>query len=63
MSDGLFSDADLDLENMIKERASKPAEKKKEDKEEKATEGPFDKRLYIIDGYSTGTTSPISPIR
>ena len=52
MSDGLFSDADLDLENMIKERASKPAEKKKEDKEEKATEGPFDKRLYIIDGYS-----------
>lgn len=54
MSDELFSASDLDPENILKERAEKDAAKKAAEpvKEEAQKNGSFDKRLYIIDGYS-----------
>ena len=53
MNDGLFDEADLIPENILKERAENKRKTavKSSDMSEKA-EGPFDKRLYIIDGYS-----------
>ena len=53
MSDELFSESDLDPENIMKERAGKAAEVRKDETaaaEESA--GSFEKRLYLIDGYS-----------
>ena len=54
MSDELFSAADLDPENIMRERAEKASMNKKEEKAVTVAEaeGAFDKSLYIIDGYS-----------
>ncbi len=54
MSDELFSASDLDPENIMRERAEKAKQNKKEIIRETKTDitGSFDKSLYIIDGYS-----------
>ncbi len=54
MTNGLFDEADLDPGNIQKERAKRKVEevRKVVPEKVKAAEGLFDKRLYIIDGYS-----------
>ncbi len=52
MSDELFSASDLDPEVIAKEREMRSMKKTTEKKEETVAAVSFDKRLYIIDGYS-----------
>ncbi len=51
MSDSLFTDKDLDQDEIVKERMKERKESSR--KEEKAGDGKvFSKRLYVLDGYS-----------
>ncbi len=52
MSDELFSEFDLDPENIKKERDEKKAETRSTKEVPPPPQFTFDKRLYIIDGYS-----------
>ena len=54
MSDELFSESDLDPENIRKQRAQAPRKEEPEGTEtpKESLRGRFEERLYVIDGYS-----------